>query len=84
MINMFEVSLLSSDLGMDIRDSGAVFDLPKAKFYKVKYDDRKNRQLITQGDWEYVSQILSKAGYKVEQDEEQAEKLFSNNNNDGQ
>lgn len=80
-MNMFEVSLLSSELGMDIRDSGTVFQLPNAKFYKVKYDDRKNRQLITQGDWDYVSQTLEKAGYKVERDDEADEivKNFSSN-----
>lgn len=76
MINIFEISLLSADMGMDIRDSGAIFGMPVAKFYKVKYDDKKNRQLMTQGEWEYVSDVLHKAGYKVEQEDGHAESLL--------
>lgn len=77
-MHIFEVSLLSADLGMDIRDTGSVFTLPVSNFYKVKYDDRKNRQLMTQGDWNYVSSTLEKAGYRVEQDREQNEYLQNN------
>ena len=61
-----EVSLLSVDVGFDVKDQDVPVRFPEASIYKVKYEDKYGRQLVAAGEWERVGRTLRKAGYKVE------------------
>jgi hypothetical protein len=67
-MNIYETSLLSLDVGFDVKDQIEPVKFPVAEVYKVKYEDRYSRQLLAAGDWERVSRTLRKAGYNVERE----------------
>jgi hypothetical protein len=64
-MNIYETSLLSSDSGFDLKDQTMSVKLPKADIYKIKYEDKYNRQLLAAGEPEKVIKTLKKAGYKI-------------------
>ncbi len=63
---LYETSLLSIDVGFDIKDQSTPVILDEADYYKIKYEDKYSRQLLAVGDKERVLKTLRKAGYKVE------------------
>jgi hypothetical protein len=64
-MNVYEVSLLSSDSGFSVKDQDTPVTLPASQIYKIKYEDKYGRQLDVAGDWVRISRTLRKAGYKV-------------------
>lgn len=66
MSEIHEISLLSIDVGFNLKDTQEPILLGDYPLYKIKYEDKKNRQLEICGDLDKVGKILRKAGYKVE------------------
>lgn len=64
-MNIHETSLLPIDVGFDVKDQVMPVEFPLVEIYKVKYVDKYSRELLAAGDWERVSRVLKKAGYKV-------------------
>lgn len=64
-MTIHEASLLSMDVGFNLKDQVLPVEFPLAEVYKVKYEDKYSRQLMAAGDWDRVSRTLKKAGYKV-------------------
>lgn len=69
MNNIYEASLLSIDSGFSVKDQQMPVRLPVSQIYKIKYEDKYNRQLSVAGDWDRISRVLRKAGYKVIQED---------------
>ena len=64
-MNLYETSLLSIDVGFNVKDQEMPVEFPEASIYKVKYEDKYGRQMLAAGEWEKVSKTIKKAGYTV-------------------